>query len=150
VEAIEVAGTTMVLGRCGGVLAGVAAALALATVAVSAPVGAAGAAELAGGEIYMPTDCFGNALPQLAGSVPPGGAPFEGSPNDDVIIGTDGHDVILGNGGDDIICGGKGDDYILGDEGDDHIYCGYYGDDHDYAYGGLGNDTFDDCEIAIA
>jgi hypothetical protein len=68
------------------------------------------------------TDCFGN--PMFVGSalgVPPGGAPFFGTPGDDVIIGTSGQDLIYGLAGNDVICGGDGEDRIYGDGGNDDI-----------------------------
>ena len=47
--------------------------------------------------------------PSLDASHQPGPAILEGTPGDDVIIGSDGgHDRINGNGGDDVICGGPG------------------------------------------
>jgi len=74
--------------------------------------------------------------------VPPGGADFVGTLDDDVILGTSGPDRIFGSAGNDVICGGDGEDYIdgggqndtiygeghrdilLGDTGDDDIYGG--------------------------
>ena len=72
--------------------------------------------------------------------------PCLGTPNRDVIFGTEGPDVIValggndiikGNAGDDVICGGPGRDDIKGDEGDDKIY----GDEgNDQLRGNDGND----------
>ena len=51
-----------------------------------------------------------------------------GTPERDVIFGTDGPDVISGLGGNDIIKGGEGDDIICGDAGRDNLH-GNNGDD---------------------
>ena len=55
--------------------------------------------------------------------------PIDGTPGDDVLIGTSGDDTINGFGGNDIERGRAGNDTLNGDEG------------HDYLVGGDGNDT---------
>lgn len=70
----------------------------------------------------------------------------EGTPGDDVFIGTDASEEYHGLGGDDTISGGAGRDFLYGDEGDDSIN-GDDGNDeieggvgHDVIHGGRGND----------
>jgi Ca2+-binding RTX toxin-like protein len=76
---------------------------------------------------------------------------LEGSPNDDIIVGTAsddviqagaGDDIVLGMGGNDRICGSHGDDLLLGGSGEDHLY-GEGGNDsvrgganYDWVHGG--------------
>jgi Ca2+-binding RTX toxin-like protein len=71
-------------------------------------------------------------------TVPPGGARFDGTSGDDVILGTPGPDLISGKGGDDTICGGGGDDILLGGPGADTLLGG---DGNDRLRGAAGNDT---------
>jgi len=62
---------------------------------------------------------------------------IEGTPDDDILVGTNLPDLIFAHGGDDIISGGKGNDCIFGGEGDDIIF----GDEgNDGLNGGEGND----------
>ncbi|GFN41409.1 MAG: HYR domain-containing protein [Marine Group I thaumarchaeote] len=62
---------------------------------------------------------------------------IEGTPADDILVGTNLPDLIFAHGGDDIISGGKGNDCIFGGEGDDIIF----GDEgNDGLNGGEGND----------
>ncbi len=62
---------------------------------------------------------------------------IEGTPDDDIIVGTTLPDLIFAHGGDDIISGDKGNDCIFGGEGDDIIF-GEEGNDG--LNGGEGND----------
>jgi len=62
---------------------------------------------------------------------------IEGSPEDDVIVGTNLADLIFALGGDDIVSGEKGNDCIFGGEGDDIIF-GNEGNDN--ITGDQGND----------
>lgn len=94
-----------------------------------------------------------------------GSGTFNGTKNDDLILGSPGADVIdgrqggdciLGGGGNDVIygfvdndvlLGGPGDDYLYGDQGNDVLIGG---DGYDTCYGGGGADTFDpSCEVQI-
>lgn len=61
-----------------------------------------------------------------------------GTPGNDVILGTAGPDVVNGRGGNDIICGEGGSDRIVGGAGDDVIYGG---DGIDRLDGGADDDT---------
>lgn len=63
---------------------------------------------------------------------------LEGSENNDIINGLAGNDVILAHGGDDIINGGTGDDYIDAGTGDD-VITDFSG--ANYIDGGTGIDT---------
>lgn len=78
-----------------------------------------------------------------------------GTPQDDVLIGSecrdhieglDGNDLIEGRGGSDVILAGAGDDIIYGGAGNDRIFAGsgndvvFGGAGNDIIYGGLGND----------
>ena len=86
---------------------------------------------------------------------PPGA---NGTPGNDVIIGTNGPDTIRGFAGNDRVCGRGGDDSLFGDRGDDRVH-GNSGNDTvrggpgtDRLFGGSGNDTliggpgFDRCD----
>jgi Ca2+-binding RTX toxin-like protein len=68
-----------------------------------------------------------------------GAGTINGTPKNDVIIGSGGDDIINGGGGDDIICGEGGADIIDGGTGDDILFgeADYY----DYVYGNVGPDT---------
>jgi Ca2+-binding RTX toxin-like protein len=78
--------------------------------------------------------------------VPVGGLPFDGTSNDDVIIGTSFRDDIDAKAGDDVVCalggnddvrGGGGEDSIFGDAGRDDLR----GEDgSDFVGGGAQND----------
>lgn len=63
---------------------------------------------------------------------------IDGRDGNDVIYGADGNDHILGGAGNDTIFGGKGNDTILGQDGDDHLFGG---EGDDILYGGNGNDV---------
>ncbi|SPC34215.1 calcium-binding protein [Candidatus Nitrosocaldus cavascurensis] len=81
--------------------------------------------------------------------------PYNGTDDNDFIVGTSGDDYIFGRGEDDFIVGFGGNDYLYGDvvkgtdgadtlEGGDDILCGNDGDDYlygDVIGGGNGNDT---------
>jgi Ca2+-binding RTX toxin-like protein len=78
--------------------------------------------------------------------VPVGGLPFDGTSNDDVIIGTNFRDDIDAKGGDDVVCslggnddvkGGNGEDSIFGDAGRDDLEGNSGGD---FIAGGSQND----------
>jgi Ca2+-binding RTX toxin-like protein len=136
--------TTATTGRPRRLLAIAGATWALSTLGAAAPAGASAAQTLEPAQV---TDCFGLDVPRFTALyVPAGGAPFEGTSGDDVIIGTDDADEIDGNGGNDRICGGRGADEIDGGDGFDRID-GEAGpddlagdDDNDWIYGGLNDD----------
>lgn len=65
-----------------------------------------------------------------------------GSDQDDTIFGLAGNDSLEGRSGDDAIFGGTGRDRIWGEVGDDSLFLGTNSGPQEYAYGGLGNDTF--------
>src|SRR5438105_11594212 len=67
-----------------------------------------------------------------------GPALIDGTPKNDVIIGSDGDDTINGKGGDDVICGEGGNDSISGGPGNDTLRGNGGDDDVD---GGPGNDV---------
>ena len=100
-----------------------------------------------------------------------GASPINGTPGDDVIVGTaagetinglDGNDTICGGGGNDVISGGNNDDALFGQDGDDFLDGGNGNDslhggdgddflvesgvapDNDTLYGDAGNDTISD------
>jgi RTX calcium-binding nonapeptide repeat (4 copies) len=50
-----------------------------------------------------------------------GAGVINGTPGDDVIVGSSGNDVINGLGGDDLVCGGLGNDIINGGDGNDTL-----------------------------
>lgn len=71
----------------------------------------------------------------------------KGSPDKDILMGSNTQDILQGRSGDDQISGGgskdklygeKGADTIWGDDGNDDLYGG---SDNDKLYGGIGNDT---------
>lgn len=66
--------------------------------------------------------------------------PCQGTPGDDVIVGTAAGDVIRGGGGNDRIVGRGGDDLLCGEDGAD-VLLGGAGDDT--LVGGPGNDRLD-------
>ncbi len=78
--------------------------------------------------------------------VPFGGLPFNGSSNDDVIIGTTTRDDIRAQGGDDIVCSLGGNDDVRGGNGEDSIFGADGRDDlrgeagGDFVSGGAQND----------
>ncbi len=66
-----------------------------------------------------------------------GSGVIEGTPGNDVIVGSDGVDLIIGRGGDDIICGLSGRDVIRAGAGDDTVFGG---GGVDIVEGGAGDD----------
>jgi len=74
------------------------------------------------------------------------GAKINGTPGNDIIVGTNGKDTINGKGGNDIIFGEKGGDTIKGAGGQDAIFAGAGNDqvqggmDNDFILGQDGND----------
>ena len=62
---------------------------------------------------------------------------FDGTPDNDVILGSNDRDEIDGRGGDDVICGGAGSDVLRGGGGNDELH-GDFG--YDDLYGGDGDD----------
>ena len=60
-----------------------------------------------------------------------------GTPDEDVLNGTNGHDIVFGFGGDDQIFGLRGNDIAFGGRGDDRVDGGK---DHDVLFGEHGND----------
>ena len=60
-----------------------------------------------------------------------------GTPDEDVLNGTNGHDIVFGFGGDDQIFGLRGNDIAFGGRGDDRVDGGK---DHDILFGEQGND----------
>jgi hypothetical protein len=97
------------------------------------------------------------SIPHAAADEPPtcfgrpatiwGSGLLEGTPGDDVIVGSNGEDVIYGYEGNDFICGLKLADTIYGGPGDDHIRGGLGkdvidgGEGVDVVIGGVGKDT---------
>ncbi|MEX2236759.1 MAG: calcium-binding protein [Dehalococcoidia bacterium] len=69
---------------------------------------------------------------------------IDGTPGDDVIVGSFASDTIRGMGGDDTICGGGGSDMIFGDstlaDGGNDVMVG--GADDDQLWGMAGNDSY--------
>lgn len=90
-----------------------------------------------------------------------GSGAFNGTKNNDLILGSPGNDVINGNQGGDCILGGGGNDALYGNQGND-VLIGGPGDDvldggpgsdvliggpgYDICYGRGGADSFDSCE----
>ena len=85
-------------------------------------------------------------------------ATFEGTPNNDVLIGfpgsnflsgKQGDDTLLGAEGNDQLYGNQGKDYILGNQANDTLYGGKDSDliqgdaNEDWVYGDNGNDTLE-------
>ena len=72
---------------------------------------------------------------------------YQGSANQDVIVGGQGNDTMSGNGGDDILWGAEGDDQLNGGAGYDDLRGGNGADvldggaDNDRLAGGNGNDV---------
>jgi Ca2+-binding RTX toxin-like protein len=67
---------------------------------------------------------------------------INGTPGNDVLVGTSGVDVICGGGGNDTIRGFGGNDVIFGGLGNDTIYGG---GGNDVLVGGIGQDTIHAC-----
>lgn len=59
---------------------------------------------------------------------------WQGTPDDDFLVGSDGNDAISGRSGDDIIFGGAGDDLLNGDAGNDIIYATSIWFDSDWSH----------------
>lgn len=77
----------------------------------------------------------------------PGADTINGRQGGDCILGGGGNDVIYGFVGNDVLLGGPGDDTLYGDQGNDVLIGG---DGYDNCYGGGGADTFDpSCEVQI-
>ncbi len=78
--------------------------------------------------------------------VPVGGLPFNGTNNDDVIIGTPFRDDIDAQAGDDVVCARGGNDDVRGDTGEDSLFGENGRDDlrgeggSDFLSGGAQND----------
>jgi Ca2+-binding RTX toxin-like protein len=64
-------------------------------------------------------------------------ANIEGTPEDDLLIGTENQDYIFGRGGDDLIRAGANRDIVFGGRGDDDLYGEERGDQ---LFGEAGND----------
>ncbi|NWG25831.1 MAG: Ig-like domain-containing protein [Pseudorhodoplanes sp.] len=64
-------------------------------------------------------------------------SPIEGTPDDDLRVGTDGGDYIFVFAGNDTVRGERGNDYIEGGQDDDRLQGG---NDDDQLFGGEGND----------
>jgi hypothetical protein len=93
------------------------------------------------------TICGGRGADDIWGSE--GNDDIKGGAGEDYLVDDLGYDVIYGGSHDDQIFTGRDADYLDGGDGDDVLACGWFGDDYDTAYGGLGyGDTFDDCEDA--
>jgi hypothetical protein len=75
------------------------------------------------------------STPTAPGSVTPAG-PIIGTPQKDVLVGTDGDDTIIGLASNDRLFGNAGNDIMFGDEGNDRLFGGA-GDD--ILIGGTGN-----------
>ena len=99
-----------------------------------------------------PPECNGITLTNIVDV----GAGETGTPNNDLILGTDKNDAeILGGAGDDCILGGKGNERqrvgtewvpgLYGEDGND-ILIGGPGN-NDYCDGGDGTDTYYSCEV---
>jgi hypothetical protein len=92
-----------------------------------------------------------NLPPELSYTVDesssPVGVSINGTPGDDLILGSKFADVINGNGGNDLVCAGKGDDEVYSGSGDDLIDVGsgidiaVAGDGDNFVVGGQGQDT---------
>ena len=121
---------TATMRRRGTAIAGTAA-FTLSVLGLSSPVGAIEAPRL--------EDCLGAPLPLFATIYVPDNSTgwTNGTPGNDVIIGTDGPELINGEGGADTICGNDGEDWILGDRGHDDLYGG---DEDDFISGSTGDD----------
>ena len=65
---------------------------------------------------------------------------FDGTPNDDIILGTDSEDVVHGLGGNDRLYGLDGNDVLYGGDGNDTLWGGAGAD---LLVGGAGFDTVD-------
>jgi len=77
----------------------------------------------------------------------PGADTINGRQGGDCILGGGGNDVIYGFVGNDVLLGGPGDDYLNGDQGNDVLIGG---DGYDTCVGGGGADIFDpSCEVQI-
>jgi Ca2+-binding RTX toxin-like protein len=74
----------------------------------------------------------------LAATIQCTGGFCEGTPEDDIIFGTDGQDQIFGLAGDDEIYGLRNSDTLVGGRGDDYLEGG---PGHDVLRGKQGNDT---------
>lgn len=78
------------------------------------------------------------ALAQAAATCNGVPATIVGTPDADVLNGTNGPDVIAALGGNDVVNGLKGDDLICGDDGNDTINAGF---GEDTVFGGRGDDV---------
>lgn len=89
------------------------------------------AAGAAGTALAAEARCFGETATIT------GAGTIQGTPGDDVIVGSRGRDVIDGRGGNDLICGGGGKDKLTGGDGDDSLDGG---GGNDRLIGGDGDD----------
>ncbi|MEZ0581336.1 calcium-binding protein [Nocardioides sp. MH1] len=70
-----------------------------------------------------------------------GAGTIEGTPGDDVIVGSAGRDTIAAGDGDDVVCDGAGADVVDLGDGDDVVVTIAVRDPHDVVDGGRGFDT---------
>jgi len=97
-----------------------------------------------------PSECSGvNVTNQIHNS-----GTFGGTPENDLLLGSNFTDTIDGTDGGDCIVSGANSDTLEGDDGDDVLLGGpdddalSGGGGTDVCYGGEGNDTFD-CETSV-
>ncbi|MCB0990013.1 MAG: cadherin-like domain-containing protein, partial [Acidimicrobiales bacterium] len=89
--------------------------------------------------VGIPRGCDAVATPGVELRGTPDSDVLCGSEGDDIIDGRGGDDFILAGGGNDILVGGEGKDLLLGGDGDDEITPGP--GENDDTVGGDGNDT---------
>jgi hypothetical protein len=73
----------------------------------------------------------------------------QGSPINDMLVGTSNDDVIIGNAGDDNITSGAGDDILIGGAGDDTLIGGVGADTFIWQEGDAGIDHIEDFTLGV-
>ena len=74
-------------------------------------------------------------------------ATYDGTPNNDTLIGSDADDKLYGGAGDDTLSGGGGSDALWGGAGDDTL-TGGAGEDYFYISSGFGSDIITDFDLS--
>lgn len=89
---------------------------------------------------FRPPACTANMTSIISGS-----GTLNGTPGNDLMLGSAVGDTLYGGAGNDCLMGGSGFDWLFGEDGNDYLNGG---PGFDLCFGGLGVNTYDvSCEI---